>query len=198
MEGQIYQFPLFKSHLDLAHSYWEKVIKEGDWVIDATCGNGKDSLKLAQLISPSGGVISLDIQPMAIENSNNLFTQKLTTEQISRIHLFCTSHESFPAIAENKRISLIVYNLGYLPGGNKEMTTLTEITLKSLNKSLLLLAPYGVISITCYPGHPEGAREQAALLNFAKHLTPSIWSVSHHTWENRKQSPSLLIIQKNT
>lgn len=187
---------LFRSHLDLATQYWQKVLKEEDWAIDATCGNGKDTLKLARLISPKGGIISLDIQEKALENSNILFTSELEPEKRARIHLFRMSHNTFPGMVNNLPIRLIVYNLGYLPGGDKQITTKTETTLESIKKALTLILPDGLISITCYPGHLEGAKEQEALLAFITHLDPLLWNICHHTWPNRLKSPSLLIIQK--
>ena len=63
------QFPLFQSHLDLAHAYWQKVAGKGLWAIDATCGNGHDTLFLSETFE---GVIALDIQNEALENTRNL------------------------------------------------------------------------------------------------------------------------------
>lgn len=188
--------PIFHSHLDLAPYYWQKVLQEGDWAIDATCGNGKDSVKLAKLLTQTGGLISLDIQEKALENANQLFLSQLTTEERSRIHLFCSSHETVPEMAESKPIRLIVYNLGYLPGGDKQLTTLTETTLISIKKSLTTISTKGLLSITCYPGHPEGAKEQKELIHFATTLKSDVWNIIHHIWPNRPKSPSLLIIQK--
>ena len=67
-------FPLYRSHLDLAHTYWKQVVSSGDWAIDATCGNGKDTLKLAQLLE--GRVIGLDIQGEAIEKTRALLKKR--------------------------------------------------------------------------------------------------------------------------
>ncbi len=183
-------FPLFQGHLDFAHSLWKGLLKPGDWAIDATCGNGRDTAQLAQLVSTEGGIIAIDLQEKAIASARAHLPEN--------IHFFCQSHASFPPLCLEKPIKLIIYNLGYLPGGNKEITTQVSTTLASVRAGMELLQPGGLISLTCYPGHPEGAREQVALLEMARQLQPSIWSCSHHTWENRKQSPSLLLIQKNS
>ncbi|HSX03224.1 MAG TPA: class I SAM-dependent methyltransferase [Rhabdochlamydiaceae bacterium] len=188
------QFPIFNSYQDLSHSYWQKILKVGDWAIDATCGNGKDSLKLAQMVQGGGGVISLDIQEKALENATLLFNQY--PEDHLKIHLFKASHEQFPEIVLSKPIRLIVYNLGYLPGGDKTITTKAETTLESLKKSFTILKTGGLISITCYPGHLEGEREQALLLSLLEQLDPSLWHVCHHLSLNRSKSPSLFLIQK--
>lgn len=179
------EFPIFNSPLDLAHSHWEKVAFEGAYAIDATCGNGHDTAFLAGIFT---GVIAIDLQSEAIVSSR---------KQTGSALYFCQCHSSFPPIAYEKPISLIVYNLGYLPGGDKRVTTLYPTTLASVKKGLELILPGGLISITCYPGHPEGAVEEAILLEFARKLDPEVWSASHLTWTNRNKGPSLLLLQKN-
>lgn len=192
------QFPLFQSHLDLAHRYWEKLIEPGDWIIDATCGNGVDTLKLCQLAlrRGEGKVIGIDIQLEAITSTSRLLDLQLSEEQRSGVELICRCHSSFPPHCKQEGIKLIVYNLGYLPKGNKELTTHLATTLQSVGKALELIQPGGAVSITCYPGHDEGKKEEDALLTFAKTLAPTEWSVCFHRWMNRTASPSLLLIQK--
>lgn len=170
----------------LAHRYWAEVIKPGDWAIDATCGNGHDTLFLSERCE---GVIGLDIQAKALQN---------TAERCKgqNIFLFNQSHETFPDLAYKCPIKLVIYNLGYLPGADKGLTTLVSSTLKSVNSSLKLVLPDGMISISCYPGHEEGAKEQEALLEFCKNLDVKQWTVCHHQWINRNKAPSLLLIKK--
>lgn len=189
-------FSVFNSHLDLAKNFWGTLLRDGDWAIDATCGNGNDTLTLARC-NKIGGVIGIDLQPEALEKTRDLLEENLSSSELSRIHLFCQSHEEFPALAFQNPIRLIVYNLGYLPGGNKQLTTQTPTTLISVRKAIELVAPGGAVSITCYPGHPEGKREEEALLNEAACLDPAEWSVAHTRFPNRNFSPSLLLIQRN-
>ena len=54
---------------ELAHSKIKENIKRGDFCIDATLGNGYDSLFLAQQISPHGRVFAVDIQQAAIHQA---------------------------------------------------------------------------------------------------------------------------------
>lgn len=185
------EFSLYNSHLDLAHRLWARLLLPHSWVIDATCGNGKDTAFLAQHIGESGGIIALDIQKEAIEQT------KKEVAPSAPLHLFHMSHETFPSLAYKHPIALILYNLGYLPGGDKEVTTQVSSTLKSVHEALLLLKPGGVLSITCYPGHPEGKREEEALLTLSKALHPRDFCVSHLVFSNRSLSPSLILIQKN-
>jgi SAM-dependent methyltransferase len=187
---------LFHSPITLAHHYWGLLLSPGDVVIDATCGNGKDTLFLAQKVLPQGFVFGLDLQPQAIQNTLALLQNNLPQELLSQIHLFQQSHETFPEIAYQKKISLIVYNLGYLPGGDKRLTTACSSTLTSIQKALDLVTTGGVISITCYPGHEEGAKEENLLKELLSTLPQDTWNVCHHTWVNREKAPSLFLLQK--
>jgi SAM-dependent methyltransferase len=192
-----HNFSLFQSHLDLAHSWWERLLLPGDYVIDATCGNGHDTLKLAKILKGKGGVIGIDIQKEAIARAKELLKTHLPEEELGSVHLFEQSHAEFPPLAFHHPIRLIAYNLGYLPHGDKQRTTMTATTLASVRLGLDLISAGGAVSITCYPGHPEGAREELALQELACNLPKEIWNVCLQTFPNRLFSPSLLLIQKS-
>lgn len=187
-----------KPHLECAHFHWSHHVKPGDGVIDATCGNGHDTLKLCELaLTPDKGyVYAFDIQPQAIIKTKERLLEKLPTAIYERVHFIPRCHSSleydFPI-----PIRLIVYNLGYLPGSDKQLTTLIKTTLQSLTSAQKILSDGGVISITCYPGHLEGAREEELLLQIAKDLPFPAWTSCHYRWLNRDRSPSLLLLKKN-
>lgn len=187
------QFPLFNTPIDLAHQFWQNHLSFNDAVIDATCGNGKDSLFLANLLKPLNGILlCIDIQEKAIEKT------KILLQNESHVFYYQQSHETLPDIAENHPLKLVVYNLGYLPSGDKSLTTQVESTLKSIESALNKIAPGGVISITCYPGHLEGKKEQDFLLEMLSKLDPLNWSFSTFFWPNRNASPSLFFVQKKS
>lgn len=189
------QYSLFQSHLDLAHSYWERIVVPGDVVVDATCGNGHDTFRLCQL-ALTGQVYALDIQPKAIEKARAYLSEQLSKEQLQHLQLHVKCHSTFPSEIEAHSVKLIVYNLGYLPGGDKAITTQLSTTLQSLKAAMNLIKAGGAISITCYPGHLEGEKEENALLDLFQTLSPQEWSVCHHRWLNRQKAPSLLFLQK--
>jgi len=193
-----HSFPLFQSHLDLAHRYWSELIETGDRVIDATCGRGHDTLKLCQLALSldKGQVYAFDIQRQAIDSTSRLLEDYLPIELKSHVEIRQWCHSAFPDDILPETIKLIVYNLGYLPGGDKGWTTEAATTLQSLRQAQELLQNGGVISMTCYPGHMEGAREEEAIMAYATHLPPKKWSCCRHVWLNREAGPSLLLIQK--
>lgn len=190
-------YPLFQSHLDLAHHYWTTCVNIGDIVIDATCGNGHDTLKLCQLALSldKGKVYAFDIQREATQSTSQIL-DNLDLNLKKRVVIQQQCHSSFPKEILPGTVKLIVYNLGYLPGGLKEKTTEVATTLKSLEQALPLLQKGGVLSVTCYPGHEEGGKEQEKILDFVSTLSPKEWSCCHHVWLNRHKAPSLILVQK--
>ncbi|MGB7979008.1 MAG: class I SAM-dependent methyltransferase [Chlamydiales bacterium] len=176
-------------HLLLAKNYWKGLLKSSDWAIDSTCGNGYDTLFLAGICS----VIGIDIQRVAVQN-----TKALLEKEGRQALIYCLSHEAIDQIPLPSPPKLIVYNLGYLPGGEKSITTQTESTLSSLDKSLRLLAPGGALSVVCYPGHEEGLREEQAIGEWAARLPYAVGSACHHRWVNRTRAPSLFWIVKKS
>lgn len=191
-------FPLFQSHLDLAHSYWRQLLKPGDTVIDATCGNGHDSLVLAQLVlqDGQGRLYAIDVQSEAIVATRTLLAKKLPKSTLKDVFFANQSHAHFPSEIAPNSVNLIVYNLGYLPGGSKALTTTVSSTLSSLQQAMMLVKPGGCVSLTAYPGHAEGKIEEQALLKFVAEINPWSWNCCHHVWCNRKEAPSLLVLQK--
>jgi hypothetical protein len=181
-------------HLFLAQKYWKEHVRAGDIVVDATAGNGHDTLFLSQIVlcHPEGSVYAYDIQKEALDNTKNLLLTKLPPDQLSRVILCNQSHETIHKIAFQKAPRLIVYNLGYLPGGDKAITTQTKTTLKSMKSCLQLLSQGGALSITCYPGHEEGAREEKAITEFLSSLPSKEWLICHHRYLNRPHSPTFI------
>lgn len=187
-----------KPHLAFAQSLWKNRLNVGDQVIDATCGNGKDTLVLAGLcLSPTKGKLyTIDIQIDAIEKSRRLLKEHLDSALMERITFIHGSHAAFPEEIAFKSVKAVIYNLGYLPGGDKSKTTLYESTIESLSKALILIQDDGFICVTCYPGHAEGKKEEEKVLQFASELDSKDWECSHHRWINRKASPNVLIISR--
>lgn len=170
-------------HLKLAKKYWTEHLSPGDVVIDATCGNGHDTYFLSQL---SCQVYSLDIQPQALEKAKRLG---------SNATFLLLSHVFIDDVPIPKAPRLIVYNLGYLPGGDKTITTQCETTLSSIKKSLQMLPSNGAVSITCYPGHDEGFREEQKIFGYLSNLPPQKWKICHHTYINKSKSPTFFWVE---
>lgn len=192
-------FPLFQSHLDMAHAYWARYVQAspGPYIaVDATCGNGHDALVLAKLIFTTelSHLYCIDTQKQALASTSARLQQELPHLLLKNISLLHQCHSRFPEAIPP--CDLIVYNLGYLPGGDKTKTTHVSTTLISLRAALSLIKPGGLVSMTCYPGHPSGAEEQASLIDYTSKLPAQDFLVCHHQISNRYLAPSLLLILK--
>ena len=149
-----------KSILNRVKLIYEKFIKPGDITVDATCGNGNDTLLLAK---KSKKVFAFDVQEDAINNTKKL----LDENNINNVTLICSSHEKMDNYLNEykNKISLFTFNLGYLPSGNKNIITNHESTLIAIKKALELLNNKGIILVTCYP-HEEGKKESSTIINY--------------------------------
>lgn len=178
----------------LVHAYLDMVVGEGDTVVDATAGNGYDTVFLAQKVGPQGMVYAFDIQQNALTRTANLLEED---KLLSRVNLIGESHI---CISEHINVPLAaaVYNLGYLPGGDHSIVTEAHTTCESIKQALALLKPGGLITVILYPGHPEGLREKEKLIPFCESLLPSQYAALHMERLNRQTTPpELLIIQKS-
>ena len=150
---------------NLAMDITLQYVKEGDYVIDATCGNGNDTLILAEAVGPNGDVLALDIQREAIDASKKLMSER-------EIKNVCFGQSNFTGMQKfsgfafpDRAPSAIVFNLGYLPGGDKSVTTTMEDSLVGIKEALELVAFDGIVTVVLYSGHEEGAKEKEAILS---------------------------------
>lgn len=150
--------------LDVQHLWWDPVLQYAKVIVDATCGNGHDTLYLAEHSLGAAHIYGFDLQPQAIINTNNRvanFSDKVTLQQIS--------HDSGIQNIDDE-IDLIVFNLGYLPGSNHGCMTSESTTLHALSIGLEKLSSQGFISVVAYPGTDEGQREYESVLTWMQSL----------------------------
>lgn len=183
-----------RTHIQLAHMEWGRLVRPGDVVVDATCGNGHDTLMLAQLalLSDRGHVYAQDIQKEALASTRSLL-EKEVPHLLPRVTFVEGCHSRFHCDAVD--VALVVYNLGYLPGGDKNITTKTHSTLASLYQAQEILRPNGLISITLYPGHPEGAVETESIMLYMRSLDPNKWRYELLEPNANPTSPKLLFLR---
>ncbi len=138
-----------KSARFIAADCLKRFVQPGDRVIDATMGNGHDTLMLCNLVGETGFVIAFDVQQQALDS-----TQRLLAENglLNRCKLVLESHEFIDRYAD-PGINAVVFNLGWLPGSDKSIRTHWDSTHPAVTKALQLLAPMGVCVICVYPGH---------------------------------------------
>ena len=185
-------------YLQLGKLLWKEQLKSGPHlVVDATSGRGHDALFLATQLfpNPQNRLLAFDIQLAAIQSSRELLTPSFPFElEKGQICLFQESHADFGGRLQKESVDLFVYNLGYLPGSDKQITTLSQSTIHSLESALTALKPGGMISLTCYPGHPEGENEAEALKQWTSSLS---YEIAYHSWPHRPKCPFLVTILKN-
>ena len=177
----------------LAAEALERAVSPGDTVIDATMGNGHDTLFLCRLAGEAGRVYAFDVQAQAVENTRARLTENGMQD---RAHLFCLGHEH---IAEKVPgpVAAAVFNLGWLPGGDHGVTTRWETTKTAVESALALLQPLGVLVICAYPGHPEGDRERENLTALLSALPPQSYNVLHQRFLNAGPgAPECFVVQK--
>jgi methylase of polypeptide subunit release factors len=179
------------THIELAHLFWEKHLKPTSKAVDATLGNGKDILRLADLL-PQGHVYGVDIQKEALQNSEKSIRSH--NRELSNISLIHASHVSFSFLQEPA--DLIVYNLGYLPGSDKKIITMPATTVQSLQAAISHLSKKGALSITSYLGHAGGLEEHEAVMHFLHSLDPQHWDLVQYKWPLRNHYPIFYWLQK--
>ena len=185
------------SILAFAQQQIAAVLPAGALTLDATLGNGHDTLFLAQHVGPSGHVFGFDVQAAALETTR----QRLADAGLlDRATLFQQGHEHLAAAlpAEHHgQLRAAMFNLGYLPGSDKSCITQPATTLRALDAVLPLLAPGGRLSVVLYAGHPGGAAEAAAVQQWAEGLPSPGFSVLSYAFVNRKGiPPRLLLVEK--
>ena len=187
---------MLKRPLRFSHDILKDSIVKGDHVIDATVGNGNDTTLLAQLVGPFGKVYGFDIQEEAIKATKE---KLLLTGQLPQVDLIQDGHENLEQYLEkDEQISAAVFNLGYLPKGDKTVITKPETTIKAIKESLKLLRKQGVVSIMIYSGHEGGETEKEAVDEFVRQLPQKEYQVLAYQFINQiNQPPYLYLIQKN-
>ncbi|MDF2557487.1 MAG: rRNA methyltransferase [Bacillales bacterium] len=179
--------------LPFARVLLEKVVSAGDIAIDCTVGNGKDTVFLANLVGKTGKIYGFDIQELAIMKT----TEKLIeNDLIKQVSLHLTGHENIKMVLPNEHHNKVrgaIFNLGYLPGGDKEIVTVPETTIKAVQDLLEIMAPEGIIVIVIYHGHPEGEVESDALSYYVKSIPQEKAHVLEYRFINQTNNPPFII-----
>lgn len=165
-------------------------LNPGDIALDATAGNGHDTLFLSRCVGSSGHVYAMDVQLAAVtETRRRLLEAGLAPEQFTLVQ---AGHETMAGIVpaeHHGQLAGIMFNLGYLPGSDKTVITRTETTLEAVSAAVTLLKPGGLLTIAVYPGHEGGAQEQRHLADWAASLPPREFEVQHLRPVNRHANP---------
>jgi 16S rRNA C1402 N4-methylase RsmH len=176
-----------------------KVTEDGDFAVDATAGNGHDTLFLANLVGEKGHIYSFDIQQSAIEETYNRLNQAKKIENVTLVH---DGHHHFHQhlpLELKGQLSSAIFNLGYLPGGDKKIVTTPDTTIEAVKGLLQWLKKGGIIVLVVYHGHEEGAVERDALMQYVATLDQKNARVLKYEFLNQKNNPPFIIaIEKST
>ena len=156
-------------------------------------------------VSYIGELYCIDIQQLAVDTTRQRLEHELENYDLFRdyVHYLCQSHETLPSIITDESVSVISYNLGYLPraGRNHEIgqgpITTSSSTIKSVTNALKLIKVGGLITIASYRGHPGGMEEYNAVNTLCETLDSKYWRVFAHSPVNRPLSPVLFSILKS-
>jgi tRNA A58 N-methylase Trm61 len=179
--------------LQFAKTLMEKSVDDGDTVVDATLGNGHDTLFLAKLVGERGRVYGFDVQKQAIENSQSLISEHNLED---RVQFFHKGHEHLLELIPTNHhgnIKAAIFNLGYLPGSDKSIVTVPETTISAINQLLEILSPEGVIVLVIYHGHPEGEVERDELMKYVQSLDQKLARVLLYQFLNQKNHPPFIV-----
>lgn len=173
-----------------AHLLLADRLQPGDFAVDATAGNGHDTLFLCQQVLPGGHVFAFDVQARALANTR----QRLLDSAVpaSGFTLLHAGHETLAtSLPENTRgqLAAAMFNLGYLPGADKSLITRAPTTLAAVRQALDWLRVGGLMTVVVYPGHAGGADEARAIAEWAASLDPRQCEVQHLRPVNRAAAP---------
>ena len=174
-----------KRPLEMAHDFLAQVITREDIVIDATMGNGHDTLFLAKLAKQ---VYAFDIQEQALEKTS----QRLQEAGLTNVELILQGHETVDQFVREAKAG--IFNLGYLPSADKSIITQPQTTIEALEKLCHLLVKGGRIAIMIYYGHEGGDIERDAVLDYVSHLPQQEYTTTIYRTLNQINNPPFLVM----
>lgn len=186
------EYPL--NALGLSHYFINQSVKKGDFCIDATAGRGRDTAFLCERCGKEGRVLAFDIQEEAVKSTKALLEEKGLCAEV-----ILDSHSNMDRYAEEESADAIMFNFGWLPGGNHNIFSRPDTSIPAIEKALKILKPGGVISICIYYGKECGFDEKEALTEFFKTLDSQKYTVISCDFPNRGGCPPLpvFIIKDN-
>jgi 16S rRNA C1402 N4-methylase RsmH len=175
--------------LQYAQTLLSEAIEKGEVAVDATAGNGHDTLFLAELVGENGHVFSFDIQQQAIEATKNRLADQGV---LNRVSVILDGHEHISKYV-HQEIAGAIFNLGYLPGADHQVVTKGNTTIQAIEQLLHLLKVGGILVMVVYHGHDGGKVERDEILGFVSTLPQKYIHVLRYEFINQKNSPPFII-----
>lgn len=189
---------MMKGIIQFSHHLIEEAVNKGETVIDATCGNGYDTVFLSNIVGEKGHVFGFDIQEQAIQHTReNLALHKITnTTVIKDSHSNAIHHLTVDQLTS---LGAAIFNLGYLPGSDKGIVTKSETTILAIEGILTHLKENGIVVLVVYHGHEGGSIEKRNIMEYVQQLDQKLYSVLYYGFVNQKNTPPFIIaIEKKT
>ena len=177
----------------LCREFIRRQVKRGDLCIDGTAGNGYDTLLLSRLAGEDGLVLAFDVQEKALDATARRLKEAGQAGR-SPVRLICDGHERMAEYAATETVSCIVFNFGYLPGGDHSVATRPETSAAAVQAALSLLKKGGLLSLCIYSGGDTGYEERDALLTFLKNLDSRKYLVIRCEYYNRRKDPPMPVL----
>ena len=154
-------------------------------------GNGNDTILLSSLCKETGHVYAFDIQEQALAHTRQ---RLLDADAPQNYTLLLESHTNIDHYVQPESVSCIVFNLGYLPGGDHTKATQASSSIEALTRSLSLLKKGGLISLCIYSGGDSGFEERDAVLSWLKNLDSHKYLVIRSDYYNRPNNPPIPVL----
>lgn len=165
-------------------------IEKNSVLVDFTMGNGHDTEYLCSLV-PDGKVYAFDIQQSALDNT----AKRLSDAGFSNAELILDSHANVKNYVKCG-IDGGLFNLGYLPGGDKSIHTMRTSTLPAIKAAIELLNPGCVLVINVYPGHEEGKLEGEMLYGALSEYDKKYYCITNFRIINSHDAPFIFAVEK--
>lgn len=179
--------------LDFAHEMVGQALSVGEVAVDATVGNGHDTVALARAVGAEGRVFGFDVQDEAIESTRS----RLATEEVrADVTLIRAGHEEMDRHLPKDvhgSVAAVTFNLGYLPGSTSDLTTTPGTTIPALEAAVRMLRPGGVLTVVLYTGHDGGKEEARAVDAWAADLSQKRCHALSYRFVNRENDPPRLV-----
>lgn len=179
--------------LELHKYFILKHLKEGDIAIDFTMGNGHDTEFLSKTVKEKGHVYAFDIQKQALESTRRHLEE---THCPNNYTLILDSHHKVKEYVKEK-FKAGMFNLGWLPGGDKSITTLRETTLPAIEAALDLMDKDAILNIAIYPGHQEGDLEGKMVVDYLSSLSRFRFACTRVNILNSTNSPYFIVVESH-
>ena len=174
--------------LGLSHRFIRQHLLEGGFAVDATAGNGGDTLLLCRTVGKTGKVLAMDIQRQAVENTKKLLEEN-GWQDVADVVL--DSHAFLDRYVQAESADCVVFNFGWLPGGSHDIYTQKDSSLAAIRKGLDCLKPGGVMSLCIYYGRNNGYGERDAILDYVRTLDHRLYTVMVVDFANRIHDPPI-------